>query len=40
MSVREGDNACGSRDNNCIRRGLQEKAFTSHGRGETGGEVA
>ena len=35
MSVREGDNACSSRDSSCIRHGLQEEVFTSHGRGET-----
>jgi len=32
MSVRKGDNACGSRGS---RRGLHEEAFTSHGRGES-----
>jgi len=43
MSVRKGDDACGSRDNSCIRCRLQEGSivrveeglFTSHGRGET-----
>jgi len=43
MSVREGDDACGSKDNNCIKCRLQEGSvvkveeglFTSNGKGET-----
>jgi hypothetical protein len=40
MSVREGDNVCGSRDNSCIRRGLQEEAFTAMAEEKPGGEAA
>jgi hypothetical protein len=43
MSVREGDDACGSKDNSCIKCRLQEGSvvkveeglFTSNGKGET-----
>lgn len=35
ISVRKGDNACGSRGSRGSKRGLLEEALTSHGRGES-----